>query len=139
MFFFWYVNCTSQAFISQLILGNVLFDLFQYCIHKNFKTITLLLLAIFSDLKMTQFWSVNYTCQVCKQKLLFQRCPKFRTLFILLGSYLQLKLNIFYHKSTAILFETVLFDAFWRFCGYFCYLKKIFSKSFNIDGFELAE
>ena len=70
-------------------------------------------LAIFINLEMTQFWSVNYICQVCKLKLLFRTCLKFWTMFILIGSYFQLLLNIYYRRSTAILFGTVLFDTFW--------------------------
>ena len=35
------------------------------------ETATLLLLAIFHDMEMTQFWSINNICQVCKLKFLF--------------------------------------------------------------------
>ena len=44
-------------------------------------------------------------------------------------------LNIFYHRSTAIVFGTVLFDSFLRLWKLFCFLKKIFSKSSYIYGF----
>ena len=64
---------------------------------------------------MTQFWSVNYTCQVSKLKLLFWTCLKFWAIFILIGSYFELLLNTFYRESTAIVFGTVLFYIFWRF------------------------
>ena len=67
--FFWSVNFAGWAFLSQHIR-------------------ILLLLAIFPDLETAQFWSVNYICQVYKLKLLFWTCPKFWTIFILIGSYL---------------------------------------------------
>ena len=67
--FFWSVNFAGWAFLSQHIR-------------------ILLLLAIFPDLEMAQFWSVNYICQVYKLKLLYWTCPKFWTIFILIGSYL---------------------------------------------------
>ena len=75
---------------------------------------------------MTQFWTVNYICQVFKLKLLFRTCLKFWTRFILIGSYFQLLLNIFYRRSTAIVFGTVFLDSFWRLWKLF-FLKKIFS------------
>ena len=43
----------------------------------------LLFLAIFLDLKMIQFWSVNYVCQVCKLYFYFGHVQKF-------GQYLYL-------------------------------------------------
>ena len=49
---------------------------------------SILLVGIFPDIEMTQFWFVNYACQVCKLKLLFWTCPKFGTIFMLIGSYL---------------------------------------------------
>ena len=41
-------------------MGNVLFEGFQYSNHH------LLFLAIFPDVEMLRFQSVNYICQVCK-------------------------------------------------------------------------
>ena len=35
-------------------------------------------------------------------------------MFILIGSYLYLLLNIFYHRPTASVFRTALFDTLWR-------------------------
>ena len=74
----------------------------------------LLLLKIFLDLEMTQFWSVDYICEVCKLKLLFWTCPNVCAIFVFIGSYLQFLLNIFYHRSTVIVFGIDLFDTFWR-------------------------
>ena len=63
------------------------------------ETATLLLLAIFHDMEMTQFWSINNICQVCKLKLLFFK--------IMDNIYIdRLLLNIFF-RSAAIVFETV--------------------------------
>ena len=39
----------------------------------------------FPDLEMTQFWFVNYICQVCTLKILFWTCPKFWGIFLLIG------------------------------------------------------
>ena len=82
---------------------------------------------------MTQFCSVNYICHVCKLKLLLWTCPKFWTILTLIGSNLQLLLNIFYHRSTAILFRTVLLIMetfiFWRKCSSkSCYINFFIQK-----------
>ena len=56
---------------------------FSIGIHKECKSNHhLLLLAIFHDLKMTQFWSVNYICLVFKLKFLFWTCLKFWAIFV---------------------------------------------------------
>ena len=47
-------------------------------------------------------------------------------------------LNIFYHRSTAIVFRIVLFDLYGN-CGNFCFLKKIFSKSSYIYVFLIQK
>ena len=90
--FFWSVNCTSQVFISQHFLD--MDNIFSVGIQE-LQYETLVLLAIFFDLEMTQFWSVNYIRQVCKSKLLFSLNSKFWTIFMLIGSYFWLFLNIF--------------------------------------------
>ena len=69
---------------------------------------------------MTQFWSVNYICQICKIKLLFSIYPKFYLL--------QLFLDIFYHRSAPMHSELY----FWVLSGDIrnCrFLKKMFWKS----------
>ena len=90
------------------------------------------------------FWSLNCTSLVCK--LFIQTILDFWAVFILeifwiktfildiseildnIIGYLLILLNIFYHRSTAILFGTVLFDTFSR-LRELLFLKKIFSKS----------
>ena len=43
------------------------FSILVFSIYKNLKSKHhLLILAIFPDLEMLQFWSVNYICQVCE-------------------------------------------------------------------------
>ena len=42
----------------------------------------LLLLVIFHDLRMTQFWSGKYVCLVYKVKFLLWTCPKFWAIFM---------------------------------------------------------
>ena len=79
-------------------------------------------LAIFPDLEMTHFWSVSYICQACQYRLLFWM---FWT-FLLIGSYLSLLLNIFYHKSTAVIFRTVLFNTSWRLWKFLFFEENIF-------------
>ena len=48
-------------------------------------------------------------------------------------------LNIFYHRSTAIVFRTVLFLILYIDCGNFYFLKKIFSKSPSIYVFLIQK
>ena len=91
------------------------------------------------------FWSLNCTSLVCK--LFIQTILDFWAVFIseifwiktfildiseildnIIGSYLLILLNIFYRRSTAILFGAVLFDTFSRLRELLS-LKKIFSKS----------
>ena len=136
--FFWPVNCKSRAFTSQYILDmdNILFGSLYYWHSWKLQGLTLLILAIFPNLEMTWFWSVNYICQVCKLKLFFWICWKFWTISMLIGSYLQLLLNIFYLRSTVIIFGAVLFDTFWILWKLLL-LKKIFSKSSYIHFFCL--
>ena len=78
---------------------------------------------------MTQFWSVNYICQVCKLKLLFRTCLKFWAIFILIDSYFWPLLNIFYSWSKAVVFGTLLLilsgDR-----GNFCFWRKYFQSPF---------
>ena len=51
-------------------------------IYKKRKSIYhLLVLVIFSDLDIIQFWSVNYMCQVCKLYNLFGTYPKVLAVF----------------------------------------------------------
>ena len=72
---------------------------------------------------MTQFWSVNYVYKVSKLKLIFWTCPKVLTIFILIISYLQLLLNIFYHWSAATYSELYIWILS-RDCENSCFLKK---------------
>ena len=88
---------------------------------------------------MTQFWSVNYVCHVCKLKLLFW------TIFILIGSYLQLLLNTFYHSYTAIVFRTVLFDTLWTLWkllyfeeNIFIFISLFYSETSNFHNSEIV-
>ena len=85
---FWSVNCTNQVCISSYILnmGNILFEGFQYLVFQFLAFLSILsplFLAIFPDLEMLQFWSVNYICQVCKLYFYFRRVRNF-------GQYLYL-------------------------------------------------
>ena len=91
---------------------------------QNIMSIIVLLPAIFPDLEMTRFWSIDYKCQVCKLEPLFWSCPKFWTRFILIRCYLYLLWNIFCHKSTTIVFGTVLFGTFSKLWKLF--LKEMF-------------
>ena len=66
-----YIRSVNQACISSHILnmGNVLFEGFQYLVFQFLaflSILNLLFLAIFPDLEMLKFWSVNYICQFCK-------------------------------------------------------------------------
>ena len=81
---------------------------------------------------MTQYWSINYIYQVCELKLLFRTCLKFWAIFILIGSYFQLLLNIFYHRSTAIVFGTVFFLFFFFFIVEFFVFWRKYSQSLLI-------
>ena len=65
-------------------------------------------------------------CHACKSKLLFWTCPKFGTICILIGSYLQLLLNILYHRSTAIVFGIALLNTFWRLWKLLFFVENIF-------------
>ena len=59
----------GQCFISGILVFSFLvFSIFKY----------LLFLAIFPDLKMLQFWSVNYVCQVCKLYIYFEHGRHFQ-------------------------------------------------------------
>ena len=98
-------------------MDNFLFESFQYWHSQKLQDQTL---AIFTNQEMTQFWTVNYICNY-NYKLLF------RTIFILIASYFQLLLNIFYCRSTAIVSGTVFFYNFWRFWKLFVYEENIFS------------
>ena len=69
--FFWSVNCTNQVCIPShtLNMGNILSEGFWYLVFlflAFLSILSLLFLAVFPDLEMLQFWSVNYICLVCK-------------------------------------------------------------------------
>ena len=90
--FFWSVNFAGWALLSQHIR-------------------ILLLLAIFPDLEMAQFWSVNYICQVYKLKLILDMSK------ILDNIYIDRFLLVAFVKYTLlqiIVFGTVFFDTFWK-------------------------
>ena len=69
--FFWSVNCANQVYVLLHILNmeNVLFEFFWYLDFWSLAFLSILSLlfpAIFLDLEMLQFWSVNHLCQICK-------------------------------------------------------------------------
>ena len=69
--FFWSVNCANQVYVLLHILNmeNVLFEFFWYLDFWSLAFLSILSLlfpAIFPDLEMLQFWSVNHLCQICK-------------------------------------------------------------------------
>ena len=67
-------------------MGKVLFEDFWYLVFKfvAFSSILrLLFLAIFLDLEMLKFWSLNYMCQICKLCFYFGHARNF-------GQYLYL-------------------------------------------------
>ena len=71
---FWSVNCPHQVCILWHILNmeNVLFEFFWYLDFWCLAFLNILILpflAIFPDLEMLQFWSVNHLCQICKLRL----------------------------------------------------------------------
>ena len=50
-------------------MGNILSEGFWYLVFlflAFLSILSLLFLAVFPDLEMLQFWSVNYICLVCK-------------------------------------------------------------------------
>ena len=91
--FFWSVDCTNQFYISSHILKMAMFEhrkcfiwvflVFSFLVFSIFKYLKSTFLAIFPDLKMLQFWSVNYLCQVCKLYFYFGHVRNF-------GQYLYL-------------------------------------------------
>ena len=101
-------------------------ECFIFIWEQKLQDSTILLLAIFLDLQMTQFWSVNYICHVFEMKLFLWTCPKFWTIRILIGFYMWLLLNIFYQRSTAIVLGTVLLDTFSRLWKLLFFEEKIF-------------
>ena len=71
--FFRSVNCTNLVCISSyfehgqcFISGFLAFSFLVFSVFKNLKSNHPLFLAIFPDLVMLQFWSVNHICQVRK-------------------------------------------------------------------------
>ena len=58
-------------------LRVLVFSFLVFSVYKNIKSNHLLRLAIFPDLEMIQFWSVNYVCQVCKLYSYFVHAQKF--------------------------------------------------------------
>ena len=71
--FFWPVNCTCQTYTLYHFWAWAMFHLrvFSIDIDKKCKfNHYLLLLVIFHDLRMKQFWSVKYICLVHKLKFL---------------------------------------------------------------------
>ena len=65
------------------VYHNIIWTFQVIGIHEKCKpNYPFLHLAIFPDLKMTQFWPVNYICQVRKVNFLLWTCPDFWTIFI---------------------------------------------------------
>ena len=61
-------------------MGNVSFEGFQFLVFyflAYLSILSLLFLAIFPDLEMLKFWSVNYKCQVCDYTFILDTRPKF--------------------------------------------------------------
>ena len=90
--FIWSVNCTNESCISnfghkQCFIWRSLvftFSVFTVSVYKNLKSHHHLLFpAIFPDLEIIQFWSLNYVCKVCKLYIYFEHVWNF-------GQYLYL-------------------------------------------------
>ena len=65
-------------------LGFLVFSILFFSTYGNLKSNGhLLFLAIFPDLKIIQFWSVNNICHACKLYFLFWTCPRFWKMLIL--------------------------------------------------------
>ena len=124
MFFLVCKLCRLSFFIT-IYFGQRQYSIWEFLVLAFIETTRLNTtpLAIFPDLEMTQVWSVNYICQVCKLKLLFSKCPKFWRIFILIGSYLQLSLNILYHRS---LYSELFFLVLTGDCGNLLFKENIF-------------
>ena len=93
--FFWPGNLHVKSVYSPIFWAWTMFHLrfFSIDIHKKCKcNHYLLLLVIFLDLRMTQFWSVKYISLVYKLKFLLWTYPKFWATFMrdLLPLYLEL-------------------------------------------------
>ena len=84
---------------------------------------------------MAQLWSLNYISQLCKLKLLFWTCSKFWEIFVLIDSYPNILLNIFYHRS---LYSELYFLILSGDCG-ILFFKEKFSKSSYICVFFKAK
>ena len=90
--FLWSINYTKEVCISYrivldleivLVEGALVFSFLVFSIYENHNSNhNLLVLALFPDLEVMQFWSINYVCQICNLHLLFWTCPKFSTIFI---------------------------------------------------------
>ena len=79
--FFWSVKSTNLVLYPHILnMSNVLFEGFQYLVFQFLaflSILSLLFLAIFPDLEMLKFWSVNYICQVCKLYFYFGHVRNF--------------------------------------------------------------
>ena len=124
MFFLVCKLCRLSLFI-RIYFGQRQYSIWEFLVLPFIETTRLNTtpLAIFPDLEMTQVWSRNYICQVCKLKLLFSKCPKFWRIFILINSYLELSLNILYHRS---LYSELFFLVLTGDCGNLLFKENIF-------------
>ena len=68
---------------------------------------------------MTQFWTINYICLVCKLKFLFWTSPKFWAIFMtdLQPFYLELHFLVLIGDSGKLFFDEKLFKIL-----YLCFL-----------------
>ena len=116
-------------------MDNILFEVFYYSNHH------VLFLAIFPDVGMLQFQSVNYICQVCKLYFYFGHVRKSGAISIF--EYFKETVKVFYFQ----LLLNIRCIAIVLTAGFFvfleakkpCFLMKNCSKSSYIFAFNLSK
>ena len=86
--FLWSINYTKEVCISYrivldleivLVEGALVFSFLVFSIYENHNSNhNLLVLALFPDLEVMQFWSINYVCQICNYISCFGHARNFR-------------------------------------------------------------
>ena len=125
--FFWSVNCTNQVCMSSHIfdMDNVLFGSLQYLVFQVLaflSILSLLFVAVFTDLEMIQFWSINYICQVCKLHIYFGHVQNF-------GQYLVPHFQLLLKYVVQLFYSKVYFYVLFGGGTKPCFLTKNCSKS----------
>ena len=109
-------NFVSQKFLTLKYFGHGQYFVWEFSVLAFIETVRLNTTSFrfFPDPEMTPVWPISYVCQVCKLKLFFW------TIFVSIVSYLQ------------PLYSELYFSILYGDCGNFCFLRKIFSKSYYI-------